>query len=164
MFGLRTRIAPPTYRGRSHQKILDSHEKEKKDKYLESWEHQRKSFTPLVFTIDGVRGTEAIAASKRLARILSGKWNKTYSKVCGYVNSPLSIALVRMSSRCICGSRNPIRRIHHPAWECGAGLALSYDTLSLSLEREREIESIERGAEVRTVGTLRTYNHNYYSY
>ena len=133
MFGLRTRIAPPTYRGRSHQKILDSHEKEKKDKYLESWEHQRKSFTPLVFTIDGVRGTEAIAASKRLARILSGKWNKTYSKVCGYVNSPLSIALVRMSSRCICGSRNPIRRIHHPAWECGAGLALSYDTLSLSL-------------------------------
>ena len=114
----------PSYRGRSHVKILESQEKEKKDKYLPACEAQRKSFTPLVFTIDGCRSIETIAACKRLARLLSEKWDKQYSKVSGYINSRLSLALVRMGSRCIRGARNPTRRMRYPAWECGAGLAL----------------------------------------
>jgi hypothetical protein len=47
----------PYYRGQDPHKILAKHEKEKKDKYVGAclaWHH---TFTPLVFSVDGLRGT-----------------------------------------------------------------------------------------------------------
>ena len=97
----------PTYRGMASSKVLARHEKEKKSKYLAVCLEHRQHFTPLVFSVDGLMGCEASAAVKRLASCLSTKWGRTYSEVCGFVRSRLSMALVRSTSMCLRGSRDP---------------------------------------------------------
>ena len=114
----------PSQRGTAHHKILKRHEETKKAKYNEACLRRRRSFTPLVFTVDGLRGNEAIAASKKLASRLSSKWNRTYSEVCGYVRSRLSLALARAASHCLRADRDPIARTFHTPWESGTGLSL----------------------------------------
>ena len=111
-------------RGQDPAKVLARHEKEKKDKYLEPCLARRRQFTPLVFSVDGMRGAEATAASKRLASLLSKRWNRPYSQVCGFVRSRLSMALVRATSLCLRGSRDPVERAPTFQWESGTGLML----------------------------------------
>jgi hypothetical protein len=67
---------------------------------------------------------EAKAASKRLASTLAAKWKRSYSEVCGFVRSRLSIALIRSSSRCLRADRNPTKRFQVPLWESGTALGL----------------------------------------
>jgi hypothetical protein len=67
----------PYHRGQDPHKILAKHEKEKKDKYVDACLVRRRTFTPLVFSVDGLRGTEASAATKKLASRLSAKWKRT---------------------------------------------------------------------------------------
>jgi hypothetical protein len=114
----------PSYRSRDPVKVLAAHEKEKKDKYLEDCLTRRRHFTPLVFSVDGLRGVEATAAGNRLALMLSAKWNRSYSEVCGYVRSRLAISLARTTSLCLRGARDPSARASHPTWDSGAGLGL----------------------------------------
>jgi hypothetical protein len=114
----------PTYRGQDPKKVLARHEKEKKDKYLDACIERRRQFTPLVYSVDGMMGSEARAASKRLASHLANKWKRAYSDVCGYVLSRQSLALVRATSLCLRGARDPTARIRSPAWDSGTGLSL----------------------------------------
>jgi hypothetical protein len=102
-----THTDAPSARGLDPAKILKRHEKEKRDKYLEPCLARRRHFTPLVFSVDGLRGTEAQAASKWLASRLSTKWKRTYSEVCGFVRSRLSVALARSTSLCLRSARDP---------------------------------------------------------
>jgi hypothetical protein len=97
----------------------------KKDKYAEACLVRRRTFTPLMFAVDGLRGTEASAATKKLALRLSAKWKRTYSKVCcGFVRSRLLITLVQTTSLCFRGSRDPTAQANHATWDSGVGLAL----------------------------------------
>jgi hypothetical protein len=115
----------PYHRGQDPHKILAKHEKEKKDKYVDACLlARRRTFTPLVFLVDGLRGTEASAATKKLASRLSAKWKRTYSEVCGCVRSRLSIRLVRTTSMCLRGSRDPTARANHATWDTRVGLPL----------------------------------------
>jgi hypothetical protein len=114
----------PSYRGMAPKKVLEKHEKEKKDKYVEPCLARRRTFTPLVFSVDGLRGTEAEAASKRLASRLAAKWKRTYSEVCGFVRSRLALTLVRTTSLCLRGARDPTARASHATWDTGTGLTL----------------------------------------
>jgi hypothetical protein len=114
----------PTYRHQDPQKVLEKHEKEKKQKYNLACQARRRQFTPLVFSVDGLRGAEADAASRRLASRLAAKWKRTYSEVCGFVRSRLSVALVRTTSLCLRGSRDPTPRPSHATWDSGTGLSL----------------------------------------
>ncbi len=114
----------PTYRGQEPIKVLKRHEKEKKTKYLAACVARRRHFTPLVFSVDGLQGPEAAAASKCLASKLSKKWGRSYSEVVGYVRSRISIALVRSASRCLRVDRNPNARNPTVPWESGSGLGL----------------------------------------
>ena len=114
----------PTYRGQDPHKVLAKHEKEKKDKYVEHCVARRCHFTPLVFSVDGLRGSEANAATKKLASRLAAKWKRTYSEVCGFVRSRLSITLVKTTSLCLRGARDPTARATHATWDSGVGLAL----------------------------------------
>ena len=81
-------------------------------------------FTTLVFSVDGLEGPEAQAACKRLASRLAAKWNWNYAQVCGFVQYCLSFTLVRLTSRCLRGTRNPIQRPQGLAWAEGPGLRL----------------------------------------
>jgi hypothetical protein len=115
----------PYHRGQDPHKILAKQEKEKKDKYAEACLVRRRTFTPLMFAVDGLRGTEASAATKKLALPLSAKWKRTYSEVCcGFVRSRLLITLVQTTSLCFRGSRDPTAQANHAAWDSGVGLAL----------------------------------------
>jgi hypothetical protein len=114
----------PSARSQDPAKILKRHEREKRDKYLDLCLVRRRHFTPLVFSVDGMRGTEAQAASKRLATHLSKKWKRTYSEVCGFVRSRLSMALARSASQCLRGSRDPSARKPSYHWDTGSGLGL----------------------------------------
>jgi hypothetical protein len=111
-------------RARDPAKILLSNEKEKRDRYLEPCLRRRKHFTPLVFSIDGLRGAEAAAASQKLASLLSAKWKRTYSQVCGFVRSRITLALVRAASRCLRADRTRSARAPVTPWDNGAGLSL----------------------------------------
>ena len=115
----------PSHRNTPPEKVLQRHEKEKKAKYGALCIARRRTFTPLgVFSVDGMQGVEATAASRRLASSLASKWKRSYSEVCGFVRSRLAIALVRSASRCLRADRNPMRRTPSPIWDCGAGLGL----------------------------------------
>lgn len=105
-------------------RVLAKHEKEKKKKYLDDCLSARNEFTPLVFSVDGMAGGEAQAAMKRLASLLAGKWGRTYSAICGYVRSRMSVAVVRGMSLCLRGCRDPTRREAEPEMGDGAGLRL----------------------------------------
>ena len=112
-----------SYVKRDPEKVLQSHEKKKK--YLRPCQHQRRSFTPFVMSVDGLLGQEAKNVLKQLSRRLAVKWQKPYSRVMGIVNSRISIAGVRASHRCIRGSRTPVKLMSRQIqWEDGAGTSL----------------------------------------
>ncbi len=87
-------------------KVLSQHEKEKKDKYLQTCLEMWKDFTPMVYLVDGIARREARNAKKRLATSLASKWNRGYSQMVYYVRVWMSIAVVCANSLLIRGSRN----------------------------------------------------------
>lgn len=111
-------------RGQDPKKVLKRHEREKKLKYNALCQERRRHFTPLVFSVDGLQGTEATAACKRLASLLADKWKRSYSEVCGYVRSRLSVALARSTSRCLRADRDPLVVRPNADWVEGTGLSL----------------------------------------
>ena len=114
----------PSYAKRDPSKVLDSHEQAKKKKYLELCKETRRSFMPLVFSVDGMFSAETSAATKRLASKLSYKWGRQYSEVCGYVRARLQLSLVRSAHVCLRGERHKQDVLTRPSWIGGAGLSL----------------------------------------
>ena len=114
-----------SYRRKDPAKVLGDQEKAKKEKYGEACREAHRHFTPLVFSVDGLEGTEAKAARKRLASRLAAKWGRNYSQVCGFVRSRLAMALARSTSRCLRGTRDTRHRINQPLdWVAHAGIRL----------------------------------------
>jgi hypothetical protein len=113
----------PSNRRLSPLKCLERGEKAKKKKYNAKCLDQHRTFVPLVFSVDGLRGPEAAAATKQLASHLSIKWKRPFSETCGYVRSQLSLSLARSVSRSLRADRNPIREPSTP-WDSGEGLGL----------------------------------------
>ena len=66
----------PSERNQDFTKVLAAHEKEKKKKYLAPLHAQRKDFTPMIYSVDGIAGREAKSAEKRLVSALAEKWKK----------------------------------------------------------------------------------------
>ena len=102
-------------------------------KYNNACLERCKTFTPLVFSCDGMKGPQAKADLKRLARVLSTKWDRQYSQVCNYVNSQMAIALIRATSTCLRGARAG------PERPSGQGLdAIDWDCNLLGLQDCRD--------------------------
>ena len=93
-------------RNKDVDKVLAKHEKEKKDKYLRKCHEERKDFTPLVYSVDGIAGREAKSAEKRLATYLADKWKKGYPEMVFYVRVRMALAVVKANSLLIRGSRD----------------------------------------------------------
>ena len=119
-----------THASRPNASILKYSEQAKKRKHLQACLTHRRHFTPFVCTRDGLLGDEAEAFLKRLARHLSKKWDKPYSRICGWLRSRLSITMARATHRCLRWARTRITANddsfkHLPSWEDGAGLNLA---------------------------------------
>ena len=93
-----THSIPATYK---------KHEREKKREYgARVREVEHGCFTPLVFSSTGGLGHEAKIVYKRLASLLSTKWERPYSSVLTWIRCCLSFSLLRSSIRCIRGYRS----------------------------------------------------------
>ena len=112
------------YLKRDPLKVLDSQEKEKKRKYLDSCLEQCQNFTPFIVSTTGRVYKEAHSFIQCLSAKLAGKWQKTYSTVCGYANARVSLAIIHATHLGLHGSRIPAHQISHrqPQWEDRAGL------------------------------------------
>jgi hypothetical protein len=95
-----------SYQKKEFAKVLEQHEKEKKDKYLRNCLEMQKDFTPMVYFVDGIAGCEAQNAKKRLAVHLARKWNREYSQMVFYVRVKMAIAVVCANSLLIRVSRD----------------------------------------------------------
>ena len=121
-----TDVDAKSNRSKDPDKVLATHEREKKKKYLEACLDQRRHFSPFVVSTDGLLGKEAKTLLKKLSGLLAEKWEKPYSEVCGYVKARMSIAVVRATHLCLRGSRIPTSKMSNrlPQWEDKAGLGL----------------------------------------
>jgi hypothetical protein len=113
-----------SFRNQDPGKVLERQATAKKTKYLAACLEARRHFTPLVFSVDGLRAKETVAASKHLARLLSEKWKKPYSQVVGLIRSRLTVALVRSASRCLRDSRDVQARNPALSWVSGSAIRL----------------------------------------
>lgn len=111
-------------RQKDPHKILLQHENEKKRRYLKPCLEARRQFTPLVFSVDGLLGGECKAAINRLASQLAAKWERPYSDMCSFVKSRFALALVRATTVCLRGSRDPTAKNPTYYWESGTGARL----------------------------------------
>ena len=66
----------------------------REDLYLQACLERRRTFTPMVYSADGIPGAEALAAQKRLAALLNYKLKQEYSEMCGFVWARMSLAIV----------------------------------------------------------------------
>jgi len=115
-----------TYKSKDPLKVLASHEKAKKKKYLAPCLTQQCHFTSFIVSADGILGHEADAVVCKLAFTYAEKTDKPYSEVCGFMRNRISIAILRATHRCLRGSRIPSGCMSspHPQWLDGAGLSL----------------------------------------
>jgi hypothetical protein len=60
-------------------KVLEAHEREKKEKYLEACLEQLWHFSPFVASTDGLLGKDSRTLLKKLSTLLAEKWEKPYS-------------------------------------------------------------------------------------
>jgi hypothetical protein len=117
----------PVANGWTPFKVLESQEKEKKQKHLGACLENRRHFTPLVLSVDGLLGQDAQAFAECLAVKLAGKWQKPCSQAAGCVKARLSTAAVRATCVCLRGSRVPTAHnvsTQFSQREDGAGLAM----------------------------------------
>ena len=95
-----------SYRKKEFAKVLEQHEKEKKDKYLQNCLEMWKDFTPMIYSMDGIACREAWNVEKRLATHLASKWKREYSQMVYYVRVRMAIAVVHANNLLIHGSRD----------------------------------------------------------
>ena len=99
MFDIRiVNLGAGSYLHMMPEKALTKAEKEKKDLYLQACLERRRTFTPMVYSADGIPRAEALDAHKRLAALLSYKLKQEYSEMCGFVRARMSLAIVRSNS------------------------------------------------------------------
>ena len=104
------------------KEALVRQEREKIRKYRRRSEHNRLTFTPIVFSVDGLPGPEDERSIKNLAGRLPKKWSAPKSKICFYIRSQLAVSLARSTSRCLRWARSSTNRFIPPAnhWYEGA--------------------------------------------
>ena len=86
--------------------VLRHHEQEKKNEYnARVMEIEQGTFTPIVVTVKGVMGQEAIRYHKALAEKIADKTGEKYDDVTRLIRTKLSFLVVKASLLCLRGSR-----------------------------------------------------------
>ena len=86
----------------SYRKLESSKRRDYQDRIL-NIEHG--SFAPLVFSCTGGIGPAATTVYRRLASMISTKYDEHYSRTMLFIRTKLSFALLRSAIRCIRGTR-----------------------------------------------------------
>ncbi|KAL7461468.1 hypothetical protein ACHAXS_001898, partial [Conticribra weissflogii] len=102
-----TDVHAVSYKKHPPARTLKNAEESKKKRYLRACKSQRRDFTPLVYSAEGMPGRETRAAEKRLASALSDKLERPYSEMVTWVRQRMCIATVRQATLLLRGSRVP---------------------------------------------------------
>ena len=62
--------------------------------------------------MDGITGTEGVAAQRRLTLLISNKLKRKYSELCGFVRDQMSLAIVRSDTLFLRGAKEKETYIH----------------------------------------------------
>ena len=81
---------------------------------------QGAHFTPFALSASGQLAPEASALLKRLAHVLTLKWNRPLAVIHRYIRELVSFAVVRACTHCVFGQR--AHRFSGLPFEDGAGL------------------------------------------
>ena len=81
-------------------------EKKKKYKYLKPYLERSRSLTKIVYSGDGIPGTEAVATHQRLGSLLSNNLKQEYLEMYGFVRDQMSLSIVRSNTLLLRGSRD----------------------------------------------------------
>ena len=96
----------PCYQHQSSEVTLKQHEQLKKRNYSQRIMNvEHGTFTPLVFSINGGMGSEALAFHKSVAEKLAGKSGESYSKIITWIRCKLRFLILRACLTCLRGSR-----------------------------------------------------------
>ena len=98
-----------SFQNQDLQAVFETKKKIKKDKYGAIAASRRASFTPIIVTCEAIFDKEAETYLKRLATILSKKWNSSYAQALSYIRARMQICILRSVSLCIRGSRTKWR-------------------------------------------------------
>ena len=110
-----------SYGNTASDKLLERFAQLKRDKYEEACLERRKDFTPLCYSVDGMACKAARAAEKRLASLLSVKWDRQYSEMVNFVRTRMSLAVVRSNTLLLRSER--MHTWHRRAPEDGSAIA-----------------------------------------
>ena len=88
------------------EKALAKAEKKNKDLHLQACLERRRTFTPMVYSTDGIPGAETLAVQNRSAALLRYKLNREYLEMCGSVWARILLVIVRSNSLLLCGPRD----------------------------------------------------------
>ena len=89
--------------------IFENRKNHKRQTYSNAAEARRASFTPFIATCDAVLDKEAEGYLKRLAILLSEKWDSPYSKTLCWIRARTQICIMRSVSLCFRGCRTKWR-------------------------------------------------------
>ncbi|KAL7527447.1 hypothetical protein ACHAXR_001966 [Thalassiosira sp. AJA248-18] len=106
----------------SSAKVLERAAKNKKDEYLDECIERRCSFTPLVYSVDGMACLEAKAFENRIGSLLAGKHIRPYIEMVGFVRQQMSLAVIRSNTLMLRGSRSK-------SWESNAASSRGWSGL-----------------------------------
>ena len=98
-----------SFQNQDLQAVFETKKKIKKDKYDAIAASRRASFTPIIVTCEAIFDKEAETYLKRLATILSKKWNSSYAQALSYIRARMQICILRSVSLCIRGARTKWR-------------------------------------------------------
>ena len=116
MYGSLTPMPPPTRVSHLLPAIESTRERKKRayDQRIREVEHS--SFSPLVFSATGGMGREATCFYKRLASMLTHKWDQAYSTTLWWLRCRLNFSLIRSAIQALRGARSSEgHAVHFPA-------------------------------------------------
>ena len=87
-----------SYGNTASDKLLERFAQQKRDKYEGACLERRKDFTPLIYSVDGLASKATRAAERRLASLLSTKWDRQYSEMANFIRTRMSLAVVRSNT------------------------------------------------------------------
>ena len=101
----------PAYFGPNPEQVVTAQEKTNKNLHQERCFENRRRFVPYVFFVSDFLGKEAKAYNKRIATLLTKKWQSLYSVTCGYINARMSVAILQVSHLYIRRSQVPFGHV-----------------------------------------------------
>ena len=93
----------------SIESIFQTRRNKKKETFSNTAEARQAPFTPIIATCDAVLDIEAEGYLKRLAVLLSEKWESPYSKTIGWLRARIQVCILRSVSLCFRGCRTKWR-------------------------------------------------------